>query len=335
MKILFVHNYPATFTRIDKEILNSRHTVRELYVRHTCPWQLLLATVAAIRGVFWCDLVFAWFGAFHALLPFLLAKLLRKPCVVVASGYDVANEPTIQYGNMRPGLRRWIGKWVFQLADRVLPVSQFTACETATNAGVAQRKIWVIPHGVSMPDNSILDEDAHRQPFILTVGGISELNLERKGLLNFARLAALFPDHIFLIIGPIQEINALRRLQEIAPSNLFIPGALAYDELRRFMQTVSVYVQLSHYESFCMALAEAMLAGCIPVVVNRGALPEVVGDAGFVVPYNDLQQIAQALQKALASDSCARKRASQRIARNFSLEARAESLLEVLAKIER
>jgi glycosyltransferase involved in cell wall biosynthesis len=110
---------------------------------------------------------------------------------------------------------------------------------------------------------------------------------------------------------------------------------MEHNELRRFMQTVSVYVQLSYYESFCMALAEAMLAGCIPVVVNRGALPEVVGDTGFVVPYNDLQQAARAIENALSADVCARKRASQRIARYFSLEARANSLLEVLAKVER
>lgn len=335
MKILFVHNYPASFTRIDQEILSKQHDVRELYVRHKHPAHLFFATVAAIRGVIWCDLVFAWFGAFHALLPFLLAKALKKPCVVVSSGYDVANEPQIQYGNMRPSLRRWIGKWVFRLADQVLPVSQFAACEATANAEVAQEKIQVIPHGVSLSGDLILNENMHRQPFVLTVGGISELNLECKGLLNFARLAALFPKHAFFIIGPIQERKALQRLQEIAPSNLLIPGAMEYNELRRFMQTVSVYVQLSYYESFCMALAEAMLAGCVPVVVNRGALPEVVGDTGFVVPYNDLQQAARAIENALSADIYTRKRASQRIARHFSLEARANSLLEVLAKVER
>ncbi|MCS7010540.1 MAG: glycosyltransferase family 4 protein [Anaerolineales bacterium] len=337
MKILFVHNYPATFTRIDQEILSKRHVVRELYVRHEHPKQLLLATVATIQGVLWCDLVFAWFGAFHALLPFFFAKLLKKPCIVVSSGYDVADEPEIGYGNMRPGPRRWIGQWVFRLADQVLPVSEFAGREAIANAGVNPQKIRVIPHGVALPgkETTVPVDKTLRQPFILTVSSVNELALELKGLLRFAQLAALFPNCIFLIIGPYQGEKALRRLREMAPPNLLIPGPMHYDDLRRFMQTVSVYVQLSHYESFCMSLAEAMLAGCVPVVGDRGALPEVVGDAGYIVPYNDLPQVARAIENALSADVCARQRASRRIATLFSLEARAHSLFEVLDKLGR
>ncbi|WP_298981887.1 glycosyltransferase family 4 protein [Caldilinea sp.] len=333
MKILFVHNHPATFTRIDQEILSSQHVVRELYVRHATLWQLFLATVAAIRGVFWCDLVFAWFGAFHALLPFLVAKWLNKPCIVVSSGYDVANESEINYGNMRPGPRRWIGRWVFRLADQVLPVSQFAGREAIANAGVNPQKVRVIPHGVALAEKAIPIDSALRQRFILTVSGINKLTLERKGVLHFTRLATLFPDCIFWIIGPYQEDEAIRRLREIAPPNVLIPGPMNYDDLRRFMQTVSVYVQLSYYESFCMSLAEAMLAGCVPVVVNRGALPEVVGDAGYVVPYGDLPQIAEAIRSALSADVQARQRASQRIATVFPLEERARLLLKTLEEI--
>lgn len=330
MKILFVHNHLATFTRIDLDILRSQHDVRELYVHHNNPAALARSTFEAVRGVFWSDLVFAWFGAFHALLPFALAKSLGKPCVVIASGYDVANEPAINYGNMRPGLRRWIGRLVFRLADRVLAVSEFAEREAIANAGVAPQKLKVIPHGIPTVDIAIDVATIPRQPFVLTVGAIDQINLNRKGLLDFARIAASFPDHVFFVVGPHQDIDAVQKLLRIAPANLILPGKMPYNELRQFMHTVNVYVQLSYYESFCMALAEAMAAGCIPVVAARGALPEVVGEVGLKTNYGDTQEIIAAMTTALSLGVEFRQNAHQRVSTTFSLESRKRSLLAAI-----
>lgn len=330
MKILFVHNHLASFTRIDYEILSEQHDVRELYVRHKNSFQMIHSTALAIRGVVWCDLVFAWFGTFHALLPFVLAKLLGKPCVVIASGYDVANEPAIDYGNMRPGLRRLVGRWVFRLADWVLAVSQFTAGEAIANAGVAREKLQVIPHGIPTVEIDTNVEAMTRQPIVLTVGAIDQINLKRKGLLDFARVAASFPEYIFFIIGAHQDLNAVQKLHEIAPINLIMPGKMPYNDLRRFMLTVSVYVQLSYYESFCMALAEAMAAGCIPVVTDRGALPEVAGKTGYITKYGDLQATSSAVKTAMSLGTEVRKTAQQRIYRMYSLESRKQALLAAI-----
>lgn len=330
MKILFIHNYLASFTRIDYEILTEQYTVRELYVRHENLLQIIHSAILAIRDVFWCDLVFAWFGAYHALLPFLFAKILKKRCVVVSSGYDVANEPEIDYGNMRPGPRRWVGRLIFRLADQVLAVSEFAAREAIANAGVASGKLQVIPHGIPAADIDIDIEAVTRQPIVLTVGAIDQINLKRKGLLDFARVAATFPDYLFFIIGPHQDLDAVQQLHDIAPVNLIMPGRMNYNDLRKFMYTVSVYVQLSYYESFCMALAEAMAAGCIPVVTDRGALPEVAGDIGYATTYGDIQAAVSAVKTAISSAPRTRKAAQQRINTTYSLDSRRRMLLTAI-----
>lgn len=48
-------------------------------------------------------------------------------------------------------------------------------------------------------------------------------------------------------------------------------------------RAADVFVSTSHYEGFGLPALEAMAIGTPVVVCNRGALPEVVGDAGWVV----------------------------------------------------
>jgi len=73
---------------------------------------------------------------------------------------------------------------------------------------------------------------------------------------------------------------------------------IQHDELINLLKSTRVYCQLSYTESFGMTLLEAMSCGCIPVVTDRDALPEVVGDCGYVVPYGDVDATRKAILKA-------------------------------------
>jgi glycosyltransferase involved in cell wall biosynthesis len=103
-------------------------------------------------------------------------------------------------------------------------------------------------------------------------------------------------------------------------------GFVEDEELIRWYQRAKVYVQLSLYESFGMSLAEAMLCECVPVVTDRGALPEVVGDTGFFVPYGDEKATAEGIRAALRSDKgpVARKRVEEA----FPIKKREAALIE-------
>lgn len=332
MKVLFVHNYLATFTQIDLDILSSAHEVRVLAMDRTSAGRLLRDNADVVTAVRWADLIFAWFGGYHALLPFLLGRALGRKCVVVASGYDVAAMPEINYGNMRPGWRRLAGQRVFALADRVLAVSEFTRREAMRNAGVPAAKIEVIPHGLNTeqfyPRSARL-----RAAQVLTVGGTTTATLRTKGAPDFMALAALFPEIPFLIVGP-REAEGMATLRQMNAPNVQFLGPLYREDLIQVMQQSTVYAQLSAYESFGMALAEAMLCGCAPVVTDRGALPEVVGDAGWVAPYGDLAAYACAIKQALAAPASAGENARQRIVNEFSLERRRQCLLQSLEKVQ-
>jgi glycosyltransferase involved in cell wall biosynthesis len=215
---------------------------------------------------------------------------------------------------------------VFSLADRILPVSNFTARELQRNVGVNLSKVQVIHHGFESPKNPDIQNKADR---VVTITNLSWSDLKRKGLETLVHSAKLLPDVDFIIIGPIVD-DSIKKLQEISPSNVNFAGYVKNAANSDLLRTAKVYVQLSFYESFGCGLAEAMLQGCIPVVTCNGALPELVGDTGYLVPYGDIQASVKAIQQALNTGPEAGLRARTRILKQFPLEKRHTQLLQTL-----
>jgi len=332
MKILFVHGALSSFTDVDLQILRSTHVVRELHVRRDNPLHLIAGLARSVPGAGWADLVFSWFGSYHALVPFLVARLLGRRCVVIASGYDVANVPEIDHGNMRPGLRRQVGLLVFHLAHRVLAVSRFAAQEAISNAKVSPTRIRTLYHGVAVPVDLPARRFEAKRREVLTVSNVNQANLPRKGLTTFVQAAHYLPEVPFVLVGPWQD-GAIHSLRSNAPANVEFAGPLYDAGLQERMLAAAVYVQVSAYESFGMALAEAMACGCVPVVTQRGALPEVVGDTGFFVPYGDPRATAEAIRQALQAGPEAARLVRERILTTFPLEKRRQGLLSALQEL--
>ena len=80
-----------------------------------------------------------------------------------------------------------------------------------------------------------------------------------------------------------------------------------------------------------MSTAEAMLAGCIPVVTAAGALPEVVGNCGVYCPSQEPTSVAAAIRQALESTEEARHNARERVLTNFQPQVRADSIARIVA----
>ena len=91
-----------------------------------------------------------------------------------------------------------------------------------------------------------------------------------------------------------------------------------------------MYVQVSAHEGFGCALAEAMLCGCVPVVTDRGAIPEVVGETGFYVKYDSPRETAARILEGTGSSELASRVARDRISRLFPLEKRREALVNAV-----
>lgn len=281
--------YMRSFIRQDLDTLKERYEVREV-------WSLakgdLVRSLFALRGA---DLVFCWFGSLRYLPMILLARLLGKPVLVISGGYDVANEPGIDYGNMRGGMTAFLGRLIFKLATVVVPYSSAGQEETTRNAHVPVSKQQLIylgfpPMGPETPPA--------KRPMVLTVGRMDESTIHRKGLITIARMSHLLPG-IEIVMAGGGSPEAMAELKRESGPNVQFPGIVSDDVLQQLLSEAAVYLQPSVHEAFGCAVAEAMLYGCVPVVSDRGSLPEVVGDTGFYVPPDDPQALASAVQQAL------------------------------------
>jgi glycosyltransferase involved in cell wall biosynthesis len=251
---------------------------------------------------------------------------------LIVGGYDLANMPEIGYGHQRGGLKKWLSRFAMRMAQSLITNSQYSAAEARRNAGVRGKSLNVVYHGV--PDPFGRPPEIRRERVVLTVGNVERPNLRRKGLEPFVRAAALLPDVKFVVAGSWRD-SAIRELQAIATPNVEFTGWLEDAALFDWYRRASVYVQASLHEGFGMAVAEAMLAGCIPVVTNVGALPEVVGDCGVYCRSPEPADIASAIEQALAFQDGDRSRARGRILDQFPPQARQQSLERILAGLTR
>jgi glycosyltransferase involved in cell wall biosynthesis len=320
-RLLYVHSRKASFVAIDREILAERYAIEDLYQPGRLP-----NPVEVVGGVRRADVVFGWFASWHTFFPITLAWLLRKPSVLIIGGFDTANMPDIGYGYQQGGLRRWASRWIMRRAGRLITNSTYSLTEIQRNTPIPPGRVTVVHHGV--PDR-FGRAGAHKEPLALTVGAIDHGTLIQKGQLPFVRAARELPDVRFLCAGKWLD-DAIDELRAVAPANVEFTGWLSDEDLRALYLRAGAYVQASRHEGFGLAVAEAMLAGCVPVVMNATAMPEVVGDAGVLVESQRAEEVAAGIRRALDLGPDANRAARKRILTAFPMASRRDGILRVV-----
>jgi len=324
-RILYVHSRKASFVAIDREILAEQYEIEDWYQPGRVP-NLLRLVPAVLRA----DLVFGWFASWHTFFPITLAWLLRKPSVQIIGGFDTANMPDIGYGYQQGGLRRWASRWIMRRAARLITNSEYSRSEIAANTPFEPDDVTVVHHGVPDPFGP-LNESREREPLALTVGHLVTTTLMQKGHRPFVEAARHLPDVKFVFVGKWHD-DAIEQLRELAGPNVKFTGWVSDEELDNLYAHAAVYVQASRHEGFGLAVAEAMLAGCVPVVMDVTAMPEVVGDTGVLISSQDPAAVADGVQRALDLGPEAHRRARERILSEFPMKIRRDGILAVVSE---
>ena len=328
MNICFIGSLSHAFARRDYDILNKYFNVNVIEPpKKTIDWIKYPHKVA--KKVKECDIIFSWFAGWHSLFPTYYAKKYDKKTIVVIGGYDVANVTEIVYGAFNNIKEKISSLYVLKNNQLLLAVSEFNKNEIMDK--INHKNIKVIYNGVDT--NKYKLSNKKKQDIVLTVSGIKKSNLDRKGLITFVKSAKLLPELQFVIIGKTID-NSVEYLKKIAPKNVNLIGFLSEKDLIKYYQKAKVVCQLSYYESFGLAPAEAMACGCVPVITNeRIGVSEVINELGFFVKYGDHKQTAKKIKKAVQNSDKLQKKVEERIRKSCSLDLREEKLKNIILNV--
>jgi glycosyltransferase involved in cell wall biosynthesis len=245
---------------------------------------------------------------------------------------------------------RWlVGRSLRQLARqarRIITVSERTRRDACALLGLPPERVVAIQLG--------LPRDARRQgepairrarerfglgqdPYVLFVGEVTRRKNPLALVEAFARLAHELPTCQLVFAGsPGLGADAVRRrVTELRlQSRARLLGHVERETLLGLFSGAAVVALPSLYEGFGIPALEAMACGAPVVVSDGGALPEVVGEAGLVVPGAAVGDLASALLAVLRDETTAhRLRAlGQRRAGDFTWKRAAERTLAVYAE---
>jgi glycosyltransferase involved in cell wall biosynthesis len=225
-------------------------------------------------------------------------------------------------------------KRVSRKLSHIITVSKTACNDIARDFHISTSRFRVVPNGIRT-DLFYPIPDIAREKNQLIVTNSADMPL--KGLYYLlravAKVAQTQPVKL-TIVGSAHKNGYSRRLiQQLGIGDLITyTGRISNDRFVRLYAKATAAVIPSVYEGFGLPVGEAMACGVPVISTTGGALPEVVGDAGILVPPADHHALADAILKILQQPQLAQKLSHagyQRVQQHFTWMKAAQKTVNV------
>ncbi len=255
-------------------------------------------------------------------------KLLKRPQHFVLTVHDII--PSTQYSIYQKIRELWyISEYCIQYADEIIVDSKFTKKELMTRLKIHLDKINVIPLGVSK-NYKLLDKQACRKMFdflpdkkyILIVSS----NKPWKNMKLANEIINRIPEYKFIKVGYGEYLEN---------NNVINLGVIPESRMPYLYNACDLFIHTSLYEGFGLPILEAMACGLPVISSNSSSLPEVVNDAGFLIPPYQLELFISTIRYVLNNESLYKTMKDKGIenAAQFTWERTAEETVKVYNKL--
>jgi len=248
----------------------------------------------------------------HGLPPFCHAKKgvlavnfpFFSPSHVERRSWSQLSEGSVLRRHLQRTYYKW--EWKMRLSSYhvTLANSKFTQLWTRRRWGIECQLVYPPVDTSSLPSN--------KKDLIISVGRFSTRWHRKKQeeiVDAFRHLEVRLPTWEYLSVGALGDLKADRDFFEVvqklaAGSRVRLASNLRSVELKKAYEQAKIFWHATGYgeddqthperaEHFGMVTVEAMAAGCVPVVINKGGQPEIVehGVNGFL--WNTLAELRE------------------------------------------
>ncbi len=225
-----------------------------------------------------------------------------NPFILSVWGSDIFSFPK------RTFLHKHLIKFSLSKADKILSTSHIMAKEVRL---YTDKNIEVTPFGIDMEHFKPMNVENLFDKNDIVIGTIKTLE-KVYGIEYLIRAFKILSDKYeelplkLLLVGEGSLEFLLKKLiKELNIENKVIfTGKVSFDKIPKYHNMLTIYVSVSNSESFGVAALEASSCAKPVVVSNIGGLSEVVEDkaSGFIVPPQDPQKTAEAIEKLILSE---------------------------------
>jgi glycosyltransferase involved in cell wall biosynthesis len=235
--------------------------------------------------------------------------------------------------------RRWYSFLNMQIKvarelDPLIVVSESTRRDVVREFGVKSERTRLVLHGIDHVQFRPIPTIKRRDDLIVAC---ASADVPLKGLIYliraYAELLKTRPGLKLKVIGRLREGNTTDELRAFGiMDKVEFVGGVTDEQIAEIYNEATIAVSPSVYEGFGFPCGEAMSCGTPVIATDGGSLPEVIGDAGPVVPHSNPAALARAIA-ALLDDPVARERfgrmGRERILANFKWERAAREVTEI------
>lgn len=206
---------------------------------------------------------------------------------------------------------RFMIKSALKNAKRIITVSNHTKEDLVKLYGESCSDKLRVIHEACGKEFRILDDKTREADvrcryrlndnIILYVGSVKPHKNVETLIKVFSRLKTWGLPHQLVICGRWDK-KADRIKEMITGPHIKYLGEIPTEDLIVLYNIADVLVHLSLYEGFGLTVLEAMRCGTPVVVSDTSSIPEVSGDAAFVVPPHNIEQIADIVYNVVSNE---------------------------------
>jgi glycosyltransferase involved in cell wall biosynthesis len=223
-------------------------------------------------------------------------------------------------------------------AGRVIVLSETEAERIAQFSSGS--KTVVLPNAVVTKDFPEAERVWDRKKNIVFLGRMQE----SKGLSEMVEASRLLTAQGFKFkfscfgTGP-DEKEFIRRMTGVLGNDFYYGGVISGAAKVQALNSADIFLMPSRFEGLPLALLEAMAAGCVPIVSNKGSIPSVVEDGrnGFLVDPGDITQIVGKLKFLLSEGETGwyeyRRNARETVRSRFDIDTYSQKLKDLYGEV--